>query len=161
MNWKKTEPRKLSSELGISFTPQALVIFALSKFLEGNMELSYKTADYTLILRDSGKVFTTKGATASVRFTLPSADFRWMVLFVNGADIDMYVFSNQPDTLITNNDMSADGIGSATAAEKIGSAIFAFCDGRPFAVTSMVPRYNPGIICVGKSTPNHKATTAP
>ena len=128
--FSKSKPRALAKELGIEFTPNTLVMMALSGFLDGNMEINYKTASYTLLPKDNGKVFTTKGATQQVNFTLPPKDSRWMVLFVNSVDYPMTVCSNgNLNDVITLNEMTADRVTLDVAGHKIGVGVLAFCDG--------------------------------
>lgn len=105
--------------------------------LEFAFQVTAKTADYTVTVSDWSKVFTTRGATASVTFTLPAAansnKGEW-VLFVNVADYDMIV-AGATDGLVVFNDATANNIGFVTASEKIGGMFLAISDGTSWLVT--------------------------
>lgn len=89
-----------------------------------------KTADYTVLVEESGSIFVTTGATAAVNFTLPAiSDGPWTFKFINGADVNMTVTAETADTLVVDNDLAADSIGFETATELIGGCIEVFCDG--------------------------------
>ena len=89
-----------------------------------------KTSSYTITSSDFGSVFTTRGATGAVTFTLPSAATvnrgEW-VLFVNVADQNMIV-AGADEEIVTFNDLTADSIAYQTASEKIGGAFLAISD---------------------------------
>lgn len=95
-----------------------------------------KTSSYTITASDFGSVFTTRGATAPVTFTLPTAgstnNGEW-VLFVNIADQNMIV-AGDDDGLVVFNDLTANNIGYTTAGELIGGTFFAVCDGTSWIV---------------------------
>ena len=91
-----------------------------------------KIADYTVAVGDSGKLFTTVGATGTVTFTLPaaSATFTGYDLYiVCGAAQTLTVATATADTLVTLNDAAADSVSLSTASEKIGGGFHVFCDG--------------------------------
>jgi len=92
--------------------------------------MEVKTASYTCTKYDSGTVFHTAGATASVNFTLPQiADGPFWFKFISGADVDMTITSAVADTIITFNDVAADSVAFSTSSEKIGGAVEVYCDG--------------------------------
>jgi len=99
-----------------------------------------KTAAYTVApAADNGKVFTTKGATASVTFTLPApadANAGTRVEFVAGADQVMIV-SGTANKMVTFNDLDADGVTFSTAGEKIGAHVVAISDGEYWFVSKL------------------------
>lgn len=89
-----------------------------------------KTADYTVLSRESGTFFTTTGGTAARNFTLPTiASGPWYFEFFNGADQNMTVTAQTADTIVTFNDLAADSVAVSTSSEKIGGSIVAFTDG--------------------------------
>ena len=95
-----------------------------------------KTSSYTITADDFGTVFTTRGATGAVTFTLPSAattnNGEW-VLFANVADQNMIV-AGADEEIVTFNDLTADSIAYQTASEKIGGAFLAVSDGTSWIV---------------------------
>lgn len=83
-----------------------------------------KTADYTVVAADNGKLFTTKGAGGAVNFTLPapSASLKgFNVGFMSEADQNMTITSGTADTLVCFNDLAADSVAVSTAGGKIGA----------------------------------------
>lgn len=89
-----------------------------------------KTGNYTITSADFGQVFTTRGAGGAVTFTLPAASGNagaW-VRFLNAVDQNMAVAGTAGE-LILFNDAAANSATFSTAGEKIGAAIYAFCDG--------------------------------
>ena len=81
-------------------------------------------------------MFTTRGATGAVTFTLPSAgstnEGDW-VLFVNVADQNMIV-AGADEEIVCFNDLTADSIAYQTSSEKIGGAFLAISDSSSWAV---------------------------
>ena len=103
----------------------------------GQIELpiTTKVEDYTVLLTDTGHIFTTYGATENVNFTLPTTLKKgaWF-LFLNSVDYNMTITGGTADTLITFNDAGADSVAASTTSEKIGAAIMAVCDGNKWHV---------------------------
>lgn len=95
-----------------------------------------KTADYTCVRSDSGSIFTTRGATGAVVFTLPPVYQGWWAIFFCGANQDLTVATATADTLITFNDVAADSLAIDTT--EAGHAIFVFCDGTQYHATAML-----------------------
>jgi hypothetical protein len=95
------------------------------------LNITIKTASYTITPDDFGKVFTTRGATSAVTFTLPAAATankgHW-VLFVNIANYDMIV-AGATNGLVTFNDAAANNVGLTVANERIGGAFISISDG--------------------------------
>jgi hypothetical protein len=90
-----------------------------------------KTADYTLTTSDFGKIFTNRGASGSVTFTLPASSSATP----QGATVEVYcveaqtviVASATVDTMVVFNDKAADSISWATSGQIIGnSAVFTY-----------------------------------
>jgi hypothetical protein len=100
------------------------------------LRTSGKTADYTCLVGDSGTIFTTRGATGAVIFTLPTATYKgWWAIFVAGAAQNLTVTNGTVDTLIALADVDADGL--AIDANQPGNAIFVFCDGTRYHASMM------------------------
>lgn len=97
------------------------------------LPVKIKTASYTVLLTDSGTVFTTYGATGAITFTL-SAPIKKGVfyIFLNGVDQDMIITNGTADEMITFNDTQADGVAASTTSEQIGAMILVFCDGNAY-----------------------------
>ena len=97
------------------------------------MPISTKTADYSVLLSDSGHIFTTYGAAANVNFTLPTTVKKgvWF-LFLNSANYNMTVTAGTADTLIAFNDAEADSVAASTTNQKIGAAILVVSDGNKY-----------------------------
>lgn len=95
-----------------------------------------KTANYTVTPDNFGSVFTTRGATSQVTFTLPAASAEnkghWN-LFINVADQAMFVAGADGGLVIFNN-LTADNIGFSTSGELIGGMFVAISDGTSWIV---------------------------
>ena len=100
------------------------------------LKIVVKAASYTITSADFGTVFTTRGATGAVTFTLPAAASKnkgeW-ALFLNVADQNMLV-AGADEGLVCFNDLTADSIAFQTSSEKIGGAFLAISDGTSWAV---------------------------
>ena len=98
-----------------------------------------KTASYTITSGDFGTVFTTRGATGAVTFTLPAAASKntgeW-ALFLNVADQNMLV-AGADEGIVTFNDLTADSVAYQTSSEKIGGAFLAISDGTSWVVAPL------------------------
>lgn len=94
-----------------------------------------KTAAYSILLDvdRAGTIFTNRGASGAVTFTLPSIGagqrigtfFDFLVV----ADQNVTVAAPAADTLIAFNDTAADSIALSTAGNKIGGYLRALWDG--------------------------------
>ena len=100
------------------------------------LKIVVKTSSYTITPDDFGTVFTTRGATGAVTFTLPAAattnSGNW-VLFISVADQNMIV-AGADEEIVCFNDLTADSIAYQTSSEKIGGAFLAISDGSSWAV---------------------------
>jgi hypothetical protein len=95
------------------------------------VKVTAKTAAYTLTDADYGGVFTTRGATGAVTFTLPAVTAGMVgreVTFFNVAGQNMTVEATAGE-LVAFNDLTANSIAFSTAAELIGSGVRCVCDG--------------------------------
>lgn len=96
-----------------------------------------KTADYTITAADMGKIFTNRGATGAVTFTLPAA-----AAALKGRSVLVFVVAGQnvtvagatADQMVVFNDATADSIAFSTAAELIGGCVEAICSGTDWLV---------------------------
>jgi len=98
-----------------------------------------KTASYTVTADDMGKVFTTRGASTAVTFTLPAASSELagaVVEFYAAADENLVV-AGQDEELVVFNDLTADSIAFQTSSEKIGGGFRAVCDGTSWIVVPL------------------------
>lgn len=93
-----------------------------------------KTAAYTVnaSVDRSGTVFTNRGATGSVTFTLQAANSGlkgyWYEFRVH-ADQSLIVAAAAVNTLATVGDATADNVGFQTTGARVGRSIIAKCDG--------------------------------
>lgn len=106
--------------------------------VRGRKHVITQTTAYTVVLpEDEGKIFSTKGATASCTFTLPApalANAGCEVEFFCGADQIMIV-SGTADKMITFNDLDADAVTFSTSGEKLGAHVRAVSDGAIWFIT--------------------------
>lgn len=105
-----------------------------------------KTAAYTVLPSDIGKLFTNRGAVGSVTFTLPSSagvGNGWWCEFATVAAQAIVIASSPVDTLIADADATAD---TATSTATIGNHFKVICDG-----TGMFLVANPGTVSGGLS----------
>lgn len=94
------------------------------------MQTVAKAASYTLLPEDSGKIFTTTGATGAVTFTLPAVtNTGFVAWFCNTVDQNMTVASAEGDNVVAVNDAAADSIAFSTASNKIGGAVMVVSNG--------------------------------
>lgn len=121
-----------------SATPEGRLLVSMGVFDSGGGLLSGpyvpKTADYTIVTGTdpSGTVFTNRGATGTVIFTLPAPSqgiAGTVYHFLGIADYTVTVKTATADTLITKNDLTADSLSFQTAGELIGARMSAVCDG--------------------------------
>lgn len=89
-----------------------------------------KTADYTVKVYESGTLFTTRGASGAVEFTLPATPSRGLHYgFYCAANQNLKVTAGTADTMVAVNDLTADSVAFDTASLKIGGMIEVFGDG--------------------------------
>lgn len=75
-----------------------------------------KTASYTVLPTDGGKLFTNEGAAGSITFTLPSStatENGWWCEFATVAAQAIVIASSPVDTLIIHGDAAADTVTTA------------------------------------------------
>lgn len=111
-------------------------------FSSGRPVVAAKTAAYTVTALDEGKIFTNRGASGSVTFTLPvttNLPVGWACRFIGVADQNLVVASNgSADNITTFNDATADSITFSTAGELIGSAVEVVWDGTSWLAFLMI-----------------------
>lgn len=98
------------------------------------LRVQAKATSYTVVYGTdpSGTIFTNRGASGAVTFTLPAAaQARKGVFyrFVGIADQNIVVAAATADTLVVINDLEADSLAIQTSSVKIGAEIEVFCDG--------------------------------
>src|SRR6266478_5201424 len=84
-----------------------------------------KTASYTVTVDESGTLFTNRGATVAITFTLPlnsSCPIGTFYEFYGISATGFTVLSNPTDTIATKNDATADSITSTTTSLIIGAS---------------------------------------
>ena len=96
-------------------------------------KISAKTAAYTCLISEWGTTFTTRGATASVTFTLPAVTDlvagMWFRFF-NVSAYGMVIASNgSSDNIVAKNDAGADTITCTTTSLMIGANVLVIWDG--------------------------------
>lgn len=83
-----------------------------------------KATSYTVVASDAGTLFDTLGAAGAVTFTLPAlAAGAGPFTFLNLADQNMIVASDEGDNVVALNDLSADSLAFSTSSEKIGGMV--------------------------------------
>lgn len=108
---------------------------------QGRQFVVAKTTAYTVTAADSGKVLTTRGASAPVTFTLPTASAA-----LNGVHVKIISLANQAmtiatqtaDQLVVLNDLTADSVAASTSSEIIGAAFECICDGTGWIAIPML-----------------------
>lgn len=119
----------------IQENPQTDLVFAGSRFLGGYNAISAKTADYTVKAYESGTLFTNRGATGAVNFTLPNTVYQGLSFgFYAAANQNLKVTAATGDTMVAFNDAAADSVSYETASEKIGGAFDVISDGTGWLV---------------------------
>lgn len=86
-----------------------------------------KVAAYTLLARESGGIFTNRGATAAVTFTLPTAATGLNYTFFAIADFDILVLAT--GIVVAFNNVAADSVTFTTTSQLIGGGFKVVCDG--------------------------------
>jgi hypothetical protein len=103
--------------------------------LGGWKDIQAKTANYTVTLGDNDTLFTNRGATGTVNFTLPTVALKGLRYgFYGVADQNIVVTAGTADTLVVFNDAAADSIAFQTSSEKIGGFFEVIGDGTGWLV---------------------------
>ena len=92
-----------------------------------------KTAAYTITAEESGTLFTNRGATAAITFTLPSvtglpigANYSFYGVSATGFTV---ASNGSLDNIVALNDAAADTLTAATTSLIIGAAMSVVWDG--------------------------------
>jgi hypothetical protein len=93
-----------------------------------------KTAAYTVLNTEDGVLFTNRGATAAINFTLPDTSngllpIGFSVAFFGISATGFTVTCNPSDKIVTKNDAAADSITCTTTSLIIGAAVRVIWDG--------------------------------
>ena len=87
-----------------------------------------KTADYTVLAKETGTLFTTEGATGAVTFTLPTIADGLSYKFINAEDVDMTV-TGTANLMVAFNDAEATSVAFSTDSAKVGGWVEVVSDG--------------------------------
>jgi len=102
------------------------------------VSVTAKAASYSVVMPDdTGKLFTTTGATGAITFTLPAPAAALKGTYCrmfNTVDQNMVIAVTGNDTLVTLNDAAADSVTFSTSSEKIGASATCVCDGDKWLV---------------------------
>ncbi len=111
------------------FSANALILNA-SKLGEYRMKAPVtKTGAYSVLESDSGTIFTTIGASASVTFTLPTLIAGLHYWFICCEDEDLVVASASANEMVLDNTVVGESVTFGTTTEQIGQAVYVVCDG--------------------------------
>lgn len=90
-----------------------------------------KTAAYTVLTGDSGKLIIANHASTQVEFTLPAvADCKGLAFFFASLGAaSMKIIGGTVDKMVIKNDAAADSASYQTTSEKIGAACMVIGDG--------------------------------
>ena len=97
-----------------------------------------KVAAYTVLASESGSIFNTTGATASVTFTLPTKADGLVYYFYVGADFEVLVTADAANTMMAFNDVTATSVAFTTASEHVGGCFMVFTDGTWWYASAML-----------------------
>lgn len=86
-----------------------------------------KTADYTIVEADDGKVFSNHGASAAVKFSLPPATPGMMFHFYVGAAQELQIDPNGTETIEDPATAAQGAAGKYTSADAIGERVSICC----------------------------------
>lgn len=96
-------------------------------------KIAAKTASYQVVAGDIGTLFTNRGASGAVTFTLPAvADVWtgwWCEVFAAAAQNVVVASAGSNDNLTTFNDLTADTITWSTSGEIVGASVRVTWDG--------------------------------
>lgn len=96
----------------------------------GWLDIVAKTANYVVTYADNNTLFTNRGASGAVVFTLPALPLKSLRYgFYVAANQDVTVNSAAVNQIVAFNDVDADGIAFTTSGEKAGTFIEFIGDG--------------------------------
>lgn len=85
-----------------------------------------KTANYTVLPSDSGRLLTTTGASGAVTFTLPARTAGLIFWFYNTVDQTMTVTSAAGSDIVFAGTVSKSSIAFSTGADKAGAYLMVY-----------------------------------
>ena len=98
-----------------------------------------KTAAYTVTAAESGVIFTNRGATAAITFTLPAVsglpigtDYTFYGVSASGFTV---ASNGSSDNILSLNDAGADSITCTTASKILGASVHVVWDGTNWLAT--------------------------
>lgn len=101
-------------------------------YVQGTI-IKAKTAAYSVLASESGVLFTNRGATASVTFTLPAVTGLPIGTEYSFYGLSAYGFAvasnGSSDNIVSLNDATADSITCTTTSKIIGAAVRVIWDG--------------------------------
>ncbi len=93
------------------------------------------TSNRTLTQNDNGKLFTNRGATGSVTFTLPTPGAAYKGMFFDFFVVaDYALVLSATEGIVADDNNTADAVSYATADEMVGGSFRAVCDGTSWLV---------------------------
>jgi len=104
----------------------------------GNMQVPSsqivsKTADYTVLVTDSGTMFDNTGAAGSVNFTLPAvANAKGFYAYIFGVVDQQIVVTAPAGTLVGPNNAGRTSYTSGAAGQRIGAVHYVYCNGAKY-----------------------------
>jgi len=105
-------------------------------------KISAKTSSYAITKMDLGTLFTNRGASGAVTFTLPlttGLETGWHCRIFAVADQNVVIASyGSSDNIVTFNDAGADSITISTASEIMGAGYELVWDGTGWLAFSFV-----------------------
>jgi hypothetical protein len=104
----------------------------MSKFYGLHRKIAVKTAAYQVLPADIGTVFTNRGATAEVVFTLPNTatieEGWWCEFYSEVLAYNIKVASYEGTNMVVFNNAAASSISFETSAEMSGATVIAIWD---------------------------------
>jgi hypothetical protein len=85
--------------------------------------ITAKTSDYVVTAAETGTIFHTTGALATVDFTLPTPAAGLSYRFFNAVDKGLKISGDAADKMIVFNDLDADDIRFYTGSQRIGAFV--------------------------------------
>jgi hypothetical protein len=138
----KGRNKKMAKRIGLARTQALLeqlkrdMSWGGSTFQNYKRIIEAKTSDYTITLADSGKIFTTEGASGTVVFTLPapttSLQGVWVEI-VQAAAQDMKITCAAIDSILSQGAVDWDYLEN-TSATRIGAHAECVCTGTKWIV---------------------------
>lgn len=117
--------------------------FGVEHIVDGNDYISHrlnvlaKTANYTVVASESGTLYTNRGATGTVTFTLPAVDSTWAGVyyyFICAAAQRMDLSAATAGQMVSFNDVACNTLSWQTASEILGGGFLVICDGTSWLI---------------------------